>query len=219
MELPRFAVVDVETTGLRPRRDKVLQIGVVTVTFDGDGDGTVSDRWSTLVRLRWPWSRVGPTHIHGIDRRTARTGVKADEALAALAERLRGTVFTAHNAAFDAAFLQRAARRHGVALPIERQLCTLELSRRLDPDRLLSHRLGDLCARYDIDLVRPHDALADADATAAVLPHLLRAYRVATAADLDTLYFDPAPARTARHARPGTDPGTTSAHGAGRCGT
>lgn len=197
MELPRFAVVDVETTGLRPRRDRVLQIGVVVV----EGDGAVADRWSTLVRLRWPWSRVGPTHIHGIDRRTARTGVKAVEALSELAERLRGTVFTAHNAAFDIAFLQRAARRHGVALPIERQLCTLQLSRRLDPDRQLSHRLGDLCARYDITLVRPHDALADADATAAVLPHLLRAHGVNTAADLDTLYVNP---HVARHGQRST---------------
>lgn len=187
MELPRFAVVDVETTGLRPHRDRVLQIGVVSVEIDG----TVTDRWSTLVRLRWPWSRVGPTHIHGIDRRAARSGIKTYDALRALAERLEGAVFTAHNASFDAAFLQRAAGRHGVTLPIQRQLCTLELSRRLDPDRVLSHRLGDLCARYHVELTRPHDALADADATAAVLPHLLRAYGVCEAADLDSLYFEP----------------------------
>lgn len=190
-------MVDVETTGLRPRRDKVLQIGVVTVA----GDGTVTDRWSTLVRLRWPWSRVGPTHIHGIDRHTARTGVKADQALAELAERLRGAVFTAHNAAFDVAFLRRAAHRHGVALPIERQLCTLQLSRQLDPDRQLSHRLGDLCARYDVTLVRPHDALVDADATAAILPHLLRAHGVSSAADLDPLYVDPRSVHDRHHRR------------------
>ena len=48
------------------------------------------------------------------------------------------------------------------------------LSRSLDPDRQLSHRLGDVCARYSIPLDRPHDAMADAVATAAVLPYLLK---------------------------------------------
>ncbi len=92
--------------------------------------------------------------------------------------------FVAHNAAFDAEFLRKAGKTHGVAVPISNPLCTLTLSRRLDPDRRLSHRLTDLCARYGIELVRPHDALADADATAAVLPHLLRAHGITTAAQL-----------------------------------
>ena len=68
MGLPRFAVVDLETSGLRPRRDAVLQIGVVTI----EADGEELDRWSTLVRLRWPWSRVGRTDIHGLTRRVLR---------------------------------------------------------------------------------------------------------------------------------------------------
>jgi DNA polymerase-3 subunit epsilon len=90
----------------------------------------------------------------------------------------------AHNAAFDAEFLRKASKTHGVVVPIVNPLCTLTLSRRLDPDRQLSHRLTDLCARYGIELLRPHDALADADATAAVLPHLLRAHGITSAAQL-----------------------------------
>ncbi len=81
-------------------------------------------------------------------------------------------------------FCGKAGKTHGVALSIVNPLCTLTMSRRLDPDRQLSHRLTDLCARYDIELVRPHDALADADATAAVLPHLLRAHGITTSAQL-----------------------------------
>jgi len=34
--------------------------------------------------------------------------------------------------------------------------------------------------------VRPHDALADADATAAVLPHLLRAHGITTVDQLSS---------------------------------
>ena len=190
MGLPRFAVVDLETSGLSSRRHRILQIGLVTV----EPDGAVIDQWSTLVRLAWPWSRVGPRRVHGITRRSLRHAPAARFALDELGRRIDGAVFTAHNADFDADFLEQAARRHGVPLRLDRRLCTLRLSRRLDPDRQLTHGLADLCARYDVPIERPHDALCDARATAAVLPHLLAANGVVEAADLDSLYTRRPPA-------------------------
>ena len=184
MALPRFAVVDLETSGLSSKRHRILEIGLVTV----EPDGHVVDEWSTLVRLPWPWSRIGPRRIHGITRRELRRAPAATDVLRELAGRLDGSVFTAHNAAFDAQFLERAAARTGVPLSIDRQLCTLQLSRRLDPDRQLTHGLSDVCARYDVPLLRPHDALCDAAATAAILPHLLTANGVVDDTDLDELY-------------------------------
>lgn len=184
MGLPRFAVVDLETSGLSSRRHRILQIGLVTV----EPDGTVIDQWASLIRLAWPWSRVGPRRVHGITRRSLRDAPAARIALDELGRRIDGAVFTAHNADFDADFLERAARRHGVTLRLDRRLCTLRLSRRLDPERQLTHGLADLCARYEVPLERPHDALCDARATAAVLPHLLAAHGVVDAPDLDPLY-------------------------------
>lgn len=179
-----------------------MQIGLVVV----EADGNVVDRWSTLVRLRRFWHRVGPRHVHGITRRALRHATSPSEALAELAGRLNGAVFTAHNAVFDAMFIQRAAERSGVSLTIERRLCTLDLSRRLDPDRALTHGLADVCARYGIALTDHHDALADASATAAVLPYLLRDLGITDAAQLDELYFprrppvvDPVPAAERLH--------------------
>ena len=181
--LPRFAVVDIETSGLSLRRHRILQVAAVTVE-----NGVIVDEWSSLVRLRWPWQRVGPRAVHGIERRSLRTAPDRPQVLRELADRLDGTVFTAHNAAFDWSFIERAARRDRVTLPPVQRLCTLRLSRRLDPDRTASHRLDDLCLRYDVSNDRPHHALYDARATAAVLPHLLAAHQVASADDLDPLY-------------------------------
>ncbi len=188
MSLPTFAVVDLETSGLSSRRHRVLQIGVVIV----HADGTVDDTWSTMVKLRWPFQRVGPTEIHGITRRTLKGAPALDDALDQLAERLDGSIFTAHNAAFDAAFIERAGRRRPVDDPLRRQLdpllCTLRMSRRLDPMREQSHRLADVCERYGVVLERPHDALGDARATAAVLPHLLDAHGITTVEQLQPFY-------------------------------
>jgi DNA polymerase-3 subunit epsilon len=181
--LPRFAVVDIETSGLSLRRHRILQIAVVEVQH-----GRVADEWSTLVRLRWPWQRVGPRRVHGISRRSLRRAPQLSDALGELGRRLDGAVFVAHNAAFDWAFIERAAGRTGTPLPPIARLCTLRMSRRLDPDRTMSHRLADLCERYGVSNDRPHDALFDARATAAVLPHLLEAAGVVDACALEAAY-------------------------------
>lgn len=178
----RFAVVDVETSGLSVARHRVLQVAVVVA----DGNGRVVDSWVSLVRPRWRWMfRLGPRRIHGLKRADLRNAPPAGEVFGQLAERIRGATFTAHNARFDAGFLQKSAERSGVPLDLAPQLCTLRLSRTLDPDRALAHGLADVSARYGIANARPHDALEDALTTAAVLPHLLRAHGVTNTDQLE----------------------------------
>ena len=186
MGLPTFAVVDLETSGTSTRWHRILQIGLVRV----HADGTVLDSWETRVKLRWPLQRVGPTHVHGLRRRDLRDAPALDAVLEELSERLDGSLFTAHNAAFDGGFLLRAGRKRPSLLShrVTPGLCTLRMSRRLDPERLQSHRLNDLCARYGVPLERPHEALADATATAQVLPHLLRAHGISEPSQLEPFY-------------------------------
>ena len=60
MLAPRIAVVDVETTGLSPRRhDRILEIGIVVIAATGE----VEFEYETLVN---PRRDVGPTSIHQI---------------------------------------------------------------------------------------------------------------------------------------------------------
>ncbi len=165
LDRQRFAVVDIETSGLSVRRHRIVQVAVVVVL----GDGTVVDRWSSDVRAL----RAGPTWLHGINRRRAWRAPPFRVVGPELAQRLDGTVVVAHHARFDWAFLGKAFRRASLETGAGRQLCTLELSRSLDPDRLRRHTLDDLCERYGVDRGRQHDALADAEATARVLPRLL----------------------------------------------
>ncbi len=193
MTLPRFAVIDIETSGLSTRRHRILQLALVTV----DGDGEVLDSWSTYVSLRWPWQRVGPRQVHGITRSTLRGAPSIDRVLDEFARRVGDSVVTAHHAEFDTAFIGAAARRfppsHPIHAEIERPLCTLAMSRSLDPERRRSHRLNDLCAHYGIALDRPHDALADALATASLVPLLLDELDVSEREQLEPFYVGPAP--------------------------
>ena len=177
----RFAVVDIETTGLEPTESHILQIAVVLC----DSSGTVEGTWVTYVKPpRWPFSTLGPRHVHGISRLALRRAPTAATALQALAPYLEGRVFTAHNVEFDLPFLQHHAGRLGVRLPTGPVVCTLALSRSLDRSASRSHRLTDLCDRYGVVLGRAHDALEDARATAGVLAHLIDESRVASPAEL-----------------------------------
>jgi DNA polymerase III subunit epsilon len=58
-----FAVVDLETTGLYPSTDRVVEVAVVHVGCDGQ----VTAEFSTLIN---PGRNVGPTRITGSGRPT-----------------------------------------------------------------------------------------------------------------------------------------------------
>ena len=165
-----FAVVDLETTGLSPDEHHILQIGVVII----DSGGRELDSWSTFVKPpRWPFTKLGPRNVHGISTAQLWRAPRLTSALRTLARLLDGRVFTAHNVDFDLTFLDHDSMSYGVTLPDVPVVCTLSLSRSLDPSFSRSHRLGDLCNHYGITLERAHDALEDARATGQLLPHLI----------------------------------------------
>ncbi len=177
----RFAIVDTETTGLFPANDRVLQIGVVIVR----GDGTIEQQFATHIkRLVFKPGRLGAHHVHGITRTDLLRGMPPEAALTELQELLHGALFTAHNAAFDLGFIRAEAARANLALVIPSHICTLRLSRALDPKSTRSHKLSEVARRYNIPSERQHDALADALITAAILPRLLDELKITTVEQL-----------------------------------
>ncbi len=183
----RFAVIDTETTGLEPGSCRLLQVAVVVAT----GDGTIERQWSSYVRGRhWRPGRLGAWHIHGITRRHLATGQPLAEVLATVADMSRGATVLAHNAPFDLGFLRAEALRAGVEPLSGPAVCSLRLSRSLDPERTRSHKLADIAARTGVEPARVHDALADAIVTAAVLPHLLHEAGVHSPDQLSTWFVD-----------------------------
>lgn len=174
----RFAVVDVETNDFDPESGSVVQVAVVECT----GDGEVVDRWSTLVRP--PDGRAGPTHVHGLSDDDLEGAPSFDEVLPELERRLSGRAFSAFNAWFDGRWIRAEMARAGAVPPDDvATVCTLTLARGSGVDRP-SNRLGAICEEYGVSLENWHDALADAEAAAALLPHLLRECGLRTVGDL-----------------------------------
>ncbi|MGE0798099.1 MAG: exonuclease domain-containing protein [Lautropia sp.] len=138
-----YALVDLETTGTDPSRDRVTEIGVVRVV-----DGSIVDEWQTLVDPGLP---IPPEiqRLTGISNAMVRGAPRFGQVATRLRERLAGHVLVAHNARFDYGFLKAEFRRLGERFQAE-VLCTVRLSRRLYPEHA-RHGLDALVERHRLD--------------------------------------------------------------------
>jgi DNA polymerase-3 subunit epsilon len=179
-----FAVVDVETTGMRAAGpDRITDVAVVVV--QGARREVVFD---SLVNpgVAIPFRIQALT---GITDQMVRHAPTFEELADQLLQALAGRVFVAHNARFDWAFLSaevRRARALGLTGP---RLCTVRLARRLLPE-LRSRSLDSLSFHFGLENMARHRAAGDAYATAEVLDRLLRLAReqgARTLADVELL--------------------------------
>jgi DNA polymerase-3 subunit epsilon len=151
----------VETTGLAPYQDRVVEIAVIST----DPVGRPVDEWSTLVN---PCGPVGATKIHGITAADVRRAPRFVDLIGELNARLAGRALVAHNARFDLAFVQAEYARAGWEMPASPYLCTLDASWTYLP-ALDRRRLSDCCWASGISLDNAHSAIGDARAVATLL--------------------------------------------------
>jgi DNA polymerase-3 subunit epsilon len=150
----RVCFLDLETTGMSPERERITEIGVVMVE-----DGQVIEEWTTLVN---PGKPIPPeiAWFTGISNDMVRDAPRFEAVADALWQRLEGSLLVAHNARFDYGFVKAEYARLG-RVYITKPLCTVKLSRTLDPDQR-SHSLDALIARWRLSSEARHRALGDA---------------------------------------------------------
>ncbi|MFW6689630.1 DEDDh family exonuclease [Streptomyces sp. MAR4 CNX-425] len=160
-----YAVVDVETTGLRSD-DRIVSAAV----FRLDARGAVEDSWYTLVN---PQRDPGPVWIHGLTREMLADAPLFPQVAEEFAARLEGRVLVAHNAVFDWMMIAREYARAGLTAPVRHRLCTIALARQLRLP-LPNARLTSLAAHFGVAQRRAHDAEDDARVLAEVFRPSLR---------------------------------------------
>ncbi|MGA4940687.1 TerD family protein [Streptomyces cinereoruber] len=148
-----WALVDVETSGLVARRDRVLSVAVLTFGPDGVQNG----EYSTLLN---PGCDPGPVHVHGLTAERLSGAPTFEQVAGRIGALLQDRVMVAHNAQFDYDFLAHEFARARLHLPVTRRLCTLALNRRVEPPAA-DLSLASLAAHYGVPQTRAHDALDD----------------------------------------------------------
>ncbi|MFF3376831.1 TerD family protein [Streptomyces sp. NPDC002680] len=161
-----WALVDVETSGLMARRDRVLSVAVITIGPDGEQTG----EFSTLLN---PGCDPGPVHVHGLTVERLRDAPTFDQVAGRIGAMLQDRILVAHNAQFDYDFLASEFARARLWLPVSQRLCTLALNRQVDPPTD-DMKLGTLAAHYGVPQQRAHDALDDTRVLAGILRATLR---------------------------------------------
>ncbi len=156
-----FVAVDIETTGLDPARDAIIEIGAVR--FAGS---RIEAEWSTLVN---PNRHVPEfiTGLTGINDSMVRSAPTVRRAAAELAPFVGDLPIVGHNIRFDLGFLQRQ-----INLALNDIIDTYELAAVLLPDAG-RYNLGALGKELGVLLPATHRALDDARVTQAVFVRLL----------------------------------------------
>lgn len=165
----RFVVVDVETSGLDPYRDRLLAIGAVAVDAmllrfeDSFGAYIQQDTTSSTENIL----------VHGIDGTTQTSAPAAADGLAAFLRYAGKAPLVAFHADFDRVAIGRALRATlGTALQ-SRWLDLARLAPAILPQGERLATLDDWTGALGIENFRRHDALADAAATAQLLQVVL----------------------------------------------
>ena len=159
--MPEYVALDLETTGLDPARDRVIEIGAVAFTTE--------QITSTFEQLVDPGRAVPDTvlRLTGIKQEELRRAARPEKALRELSDFLQGRQPVGHGARLDIEFLEAA----GLWDAEQQILDTLDLARILLPGAG-SHSLPLLATEMGFNQPRPHRALDDADATRQLLLRL-----------------------------------------------
>ncbi len=159
-----YIAVDLETTGLSPAKDGIIEIGAVHFK-----DGTAVGEFQTLLR---PGCMIP-------ERITALTGITEEmlcqapvfgDVAEAFLEFSGELPIVGHSILFDFSFLKRAFGRQGIAYE-RRGIDTLKLFRQFLPEEQKKN-LGAACSFYGIQGTSYHRALNDAMCTGLLLEQL-----------------------------------------------
>lgn len=162
-----YICVDLETTGLDPKRDDIIEIGAVKVV-----EGCVEDTFQTLLNPgRILEERI--TELTGIHDEQLATAPVMEEVLPAFLEFAGEDVLLGHSVLFDYSFLKKAAVNQKRKFE-RRGIDTLKIARKYLPE-LESRSLGYLCGYFGI-AHHAHRALDDAQATVKLYDRLVELF-------------------------------------------
>ncbi|MEO6090729.1 MAG: exonuclease domain-containing protein [Umezawaea sp.] len=221
--------LDLETTDIDPRRDRMVTAAIVTITPGRTGTRPQVD---TRTWLADPGVEIpaDATAIHGITTELARLEGRLAaeviyEVVAALAEVWTPTTpLCAFNAAFDLTMLDAELRRHrGRSFPLSGPVVDpLCIDRQLDPQREGKRTLAAVCDHHQVRLENAHTSSGDAiaaarlawrlakvypDAVGRIAPHVLHSHQARWYRDSEFAYADKLERRAAGSADRGDGAG------------
>ncbi|NVK51471.1 MAG: DNA polymerase III subunit epsilon [Flavobacteriaceae bacterium] len=177
-----YAILDIETTGGKFNKEGITEIAIYK--FDGQ---EIVDQFISLIN---PEREIQPfvVQLTGINNEMLKSAPKFFEVAKRIIEITKDCTLVAHNTTFDYRILKTEFDRLGYDFKSD-TLCTVELSRKLIPDKS-SYSLGKLCRSLGIPTSNRHRAAGDALATVQLFKLLLSKDSSKTIIENSVKHFD-----------------------------
>lgn len=162
-----YCIVDLETTGLSPGLDEIIEIGAIRYS-----NGQEAGRFQSLVRPdpdeNGDFVNSFIAELTGITNEMLVGAPSIGEALPAFADFLGGLPIVGYNVSFDVNFLYDNFVEV-LGFPLRNDyIDVLRMARKLYPD-MPHHRLGDMVDRFQLDHRHAHRAIGDCEVTSQLL--------------------------------------------------
>ncbi len=172
----RFVVLDTETTGLDPKKDRILSIGAIAVK----GNTIVVDD-SFEAYLKQDFGKNDSIAVHEITPGSAANAREAKQVMKDFINYVGGSIIIGHYVDFDFQILSESCLRNFGFRLKNKRYDTMQLLKRTDNHFAYTnlHKAEDLnlenvCNRYHLPIDDRHTAIGDAMATALLFTRQLK---------------------------------------------
>lgn len=161
-----FAAIDFETAN--NNRSSICSVGIVIVR-----GGQITDKVYHLIRPIPNFYTSWTTRVHGLTLLDTAQAPRFPEVWQDIAPKISNLPLVAHNSPFDEGCLRKVFEAYQLIYPNYTFYCTLRASRKYLP-KLLNHQLQTVASCCGYHLENHHNALADAEACAAIAIKILK---------------------------------------------
>jgi CRISPR-associated protein Cas2 len=158
MQLPAYVVIDIETTGLNPEKDQIIEIAAVKI------EGNEITEFQKLVKISESVSKF-VIELTGItDELLSQNGQGIKEAMIEFAEFVADKPLVGYNVDFDQKFMQKTAKKYGLE-NFQNQFIDLLKFVKKEKMFLANYKLQTVLQAYNIFSNVTHRALEDSKLT------------------------------------------------------
>lgn len=177
-----FSVIDLETTGGNPKKDKIFEIGIVKIK-----NLKIVDQLGMHINPEIPIPEF-VQHLTSISLTDIQDAPVIEEVIQEIRDFIGEDIVVAHNVNFDIPFLNTMLKRYKKT-PLKNQvLCTQVMTQYLIPD-IMNSNLPYLCDIFHIEHKKAHRALSDAMATGHLLIYYLKNFLNRGIKKINQIYY------------------------------
>ena len=169
MIISDYIAIDLETTGIRLSKDKIIEVGLLKVK-----DSHIIDTFSCVIN---PDMQVDDKilELTKISKNELENAKRIHEVINHIVDFCEDYVLLGHNTIFDYSFVKKEANRAGLEFE-KRGIDTYKLCKKVLPDNVRKN-LTDACAYFGIERKNSHRAFSDAYYTHVLFQEIMKNFK------------------------------------------